>query len=106
MKNNYLFKAILMVAALVFASLMATDYAWQLVKQDAENIANERFQSRVLQINAAVQERMRAYEQLLRGGVGLFYASGRVGRKDWHDYVSSLRRMNIIPVSRGWVFPN
>jgi len=104
MKKNHYFYAKLMVAALVLASLLATYFAWHQVRQDAENIANERFQARVLQINAAVQDRMRAYEQVLRGGVGLFSASGRVSRKDWHDYVGSLRLNESFPGIQGMGF--
>lgn len=98
------FYAKLSVAALMLAALTATYFAWHLVRQNAENIANERFQARVLQINAAVQERMRAYEQVLRGGVGLFAASNRISRQEWHDYVASLRLNENYPGIQGLGF--
>ncbi|HQS57862.1 MAG: hypothetical protein B7Y56_05665 [Gallionellales bacterium 35-53-114] len=104
MRVNDYFYAKLSVAALMLVALAATYFAWHLVKQDAENIANERFQARVLQINAAVQDRMRAYEQVLRGGVGLFAASNRISRQEWHDYVASLRLNDNYPGIQGLGF--
>jgi PAS domain S-box-containing protein len=104
MKNNSYFYAKLMVAALVVVSLTATFFAWRYVYKNAESVANERFQSRVIQIKTAVQDRLQAYEQVLRGGVGLFSASAKVSRKEWHDYVSSLHINENYPGIQGMGF--
>ncbi|MDO8891717.1 MAG: CHASE domain-containing protein [Sulfurimicrobium sp.] len=49
----------------------------------------------------AVQVRMHAYEQVLRGGIGLFNASEHVSRQTWHDYVSSLNINENFPGIQG-----
>ena len=50
-----------------------------------------RFEFEAERVHAAITERMTAYEQVLRGGVGLFRASDYVSRSDWRDYVDTLR---------------
>ncbi|PTL58854.1 CHASE domain-containing protein [Paraconexibacter algicola] len=54
--------------------------------------AHERsdFDAEVQRIDAALEERMTAYVQVLRGGIGLFHASTEVTRTDWRRYVDTL----------------
>lgn len=110
MKINNNFSGKLLLAALVFTGLLLTYLAWHYVRQDAQGIADERFQSRVIQIKSAIQDRMLAYEHVLRGGAGLFNASNHVSRKEWHDYVSSLSLNEYYPGIQGlgfskWIRP-
>lgn len=80
---------------LVFVmSLLLTVAACYFSSMDEEYKARERFTFRVTQVTNAVQKRMFNYEQVLRGGVGLYLASPSVSRRQWHDYVSN----NEIPV--------
>jgi signal transduction histidine kinase/ActR/RegA family two-component response regulator len=51
----------------------------------------DRFDNEVTRTDTAIAERMRAYVQVLRGGVGFFGASEDVSRQEWLDYVASLR---------------
>ncbi len=70
-------------------SLFLTAAACYFSNQNVENKARERFAFRVIQVTDAVKGRMLEYEQVLRGGVGLFMVSPSVSRKQWRDYVSN-----------------
>ena len=52
-------------------------------------------------IQADIQVRMTAYEQVLRSAVGFFNASGWVSRSEWHTYVQSLRLQELYPGIQG-----
>ena len=69
-------------------------------------VETTRFDSEVQQVEYAIGERMAAYVQVLRGGLGLFVASEEVTRQDWIDYVAALdvprqfpgiRQMSFVP---------
>lgn len=68
-------------------TLALTAWAWHFSNQQLATEANARFLFRSTQIVDAVKGRMQAYEQVLRGGVGLFKANGTVSRQQWHEYV-------------------
>jgi len=104
MKSHNRFYGKLIVGALVLISLTATFFAWRSSSLDAESSANERFQNRVIQIQSAIQDRMLAYEHVLRGGAGMFAASGMVSRQAWHDYVESLHLDEYYPGIQGMGF--
>jgi PAS domain S-box-containing protein len=53
--------------------------------------ARTAFDAVVLQVATSIGERMAAYEQVLRGTVGLFNASQTVERSEWHAYVHALK---------------
>ncbi len=77
--------------ALTVALLAATGLAaWQVASVVADR-NRSRFDSEVRRIDTAIEERMRAYVQVLRGNVGLFRASDEVTRRDWQRYVETLR---------------
>lgn len=52
-------------------------------------------------IQADIQVRMSAYEQVLRSAVGFFNASGSVTRSEWNTYVQSLRLQELYPGIQG-----
>jgi PAS domain S-box-containing protein len=62
-----------------------------MTKSEIEENARERFIFRIDETKYAIKERMTAYEQILRGGLGLFSASYAVTRDEWKNYVNSLR---------------
>ena len=70
-------------------SLLLTAAACYFSSQDVEHRARERFSFRVSQVTATVKGRMLEYEQVLRGGVGLFLVTPSVSRRQWHDYVTN-----------------
>lgn len=57
----------------------------------------ERFQFQSLLLRDAIAERMHTYEQVLRGGIGLFMSSQEVSRKEWHDYIANARLNEFYP---------
>ena len=70
-------------------SLLLTLAAGYYSYRDVEDRARDRFAFRVVQVTDAVNARLLAYEQVLRGGVGLFRASPSVSRGQWHEYVAN-----------------
>lgn len=94
-------RSIGLMVFLLAVCLSATIAGWYSARMDAEHRANERFQFRVNEIVMSIKNRMDAYEQVLRGGVALFYASDHVSRKDWHTYVENLKIENSFPGIQG-----
>ncbi len=82
-------------------TLTLTALAWYLVNRAVEATARADFQRVVEKTHEAVMQRMLAYEQVLRGGVGLFNASNDISRQQWHDYVESLHIDQYFPGIQG-----
>lgn len=72
-------------------SLGITVFSWWLSNNHVEARAKERFEFEVQKARQAIVKRMQEYEQVLRGGAGLFISSDQVTREDWHNYVENLR---------------
>jgi two-component system, sensor histidine kinase len=81
--------------------LVVTLAAFHLVKSESENNAREKFEAREAAIVDAIDERMAAYIQALRGGLGLFRSSNGVGRQEWRTYVETLNLNQIYPGIQG-----
>lgn len=80
------------LAWLVLAiSLCITVFSWALSVSSLNARSLDRYKFEVDKAVYAISERMKSYEQVLRGGVGLFEASDEVTREDWHNYVESLQ---------------
>lgn len=76
-------------ALIVFATLMiATLWSWNTAKQRSREDINRTLSSRVQDSSSTLQERMRAYEEILRAGSGLFMASDQVDSEEWKKYVN------------------
>ncbi len=85
-------RAMFIAGLILLASLAFTLLAWQYSLQAEESAARSRFDFRVQDIKANIRTRMLAYEQVLRGGVGVFSASAApVSRQQWRTYVESLK---------------
>jgi len=63
--------------------------AWHAVSDETERRAEDRFSLGVGEIQRRIEERMLAYAQILRGGAGLFAASEKVSRVEWHNYIGA-----------------
>jgi diguanylate cyclase (GGDEF)-like protein len=88
----------LAIAYLAFAvCLFLTLVAWHLSRQHALDSARDKFNQEVNASRTGFILRMQSYEQILRGGVGLFSASIDVKREDWRRYVDSLRVEEAYP---------
>ncbi len=86
---------------LLAISLAVTLWAYSTMVSRVERGAQVRFDFRVDEIQRALEERMRAYEQVLKGGVALFHASGGVTRETWRRYVDGLEIERNYPGIQG-----
>lgn len=81
-----------LLSCLVLAmSLSITVASWRMAKDAANHRLQADFDLHVREIGCRIEQRMRAYEQILRGLQGLFSSSDRVSRADFHAYVQTLR---------------
>lgn len=91
-------------------SLLVTVIAWYLAASYSEQRARDRFNFHVEDAQFAIQQRMLAYEQILRGGVALFQSSENVNREVWRRYVDELNLEENYPGIQGmgyakWIRP-
>jgi diguanylate cyclase (GGDEF)-like protein len=82
-------------------ALIGTLLGWRLATIAVEDSLRSQFNRVVDTTVEAVQMRMRGYEQVLRGGAGLFAASDDVTRIEWREYVAKLRISETYPGVRG-----
>jgi len=81
-----------------------TGAAWYTSDQFVQANARDRFENRANEISSAIYARMLEYEQVLRGGVAFFNASGFVDRKKFHSYVTALSVGKNLPGIQGFGF--
>lgn len=74
---------------------------WHFASEAEVEQAQIRFEFRASQVAEAIRGRMLDYEQVLRGGVGLFAASESVERVEWRSYVEHLRIEKLYPGIQG-----
>ena len=77
---------------------------YQLKTGIEENAFQEKkayFDFLVREAKSRIEQRMLAYEQVLRGAQGLFISSARVGREDFRAYVNALRLEENYPGIQG-----
>lgn len=84
-------RAMMMAWVTLIISFLLTFLLWRHSKIDSEKDARRHFDHRVSEIRLELQQRMLAYEQVLRGAAGLFAASQEVDREEWKTYVDNLR---------------
>lgn len=78
----------LMIVGLLLAlTVVAT---WQTRKLVA-TLQETRFNNEVQRTDSAIEQRLVAYMQVLRGGLGLFQSSEDVTREEWRHFVETLR---------------
>ena len=79
------------LAWLIFSlSLCLTFVAWSITNKSHQQHTSDLFIFKVAQTLQAIQQRMQGYEQVLRGGIGLFKSSVHVSRQEFNDYVTNL----------------
>ncbi len=86
----------LMLALTVFA-------AWQ-TRQLIATLQQTRFDNEVERTDSAIEQRMVAYIQVLRGGLGLFQSSDGVTREEWRHFVETLRLGEHYPGFKNFTF--
>lgn len=78
-------------------SFAAAILAWHLTNNNFESRNQNRFQAEAEWVRGRIEKRMEEYEQVLRGGVGLFNTSLEVTREDWHSYVQTCEVQRHFP---------
>ncbi|MBF0160329.1 MAG: CHASE domain-containing protein [Magnetococcales bacterium] len=81
--------------------LPLTVWGARVVQQKNDTLANEAFFNEVERIRSAIQHRMDKYEQALRSGVALMYASDDVSRQEWHVFAKVLETAQRFPGIQG-----
>jgi PAS domain S-box-containing protein len=85
-------------------SFLITALAWSISDSAIRAKAAERFQFQTQDIATAIERRLMTYATALRGGTGLFEATGAVTRDQWHRYVQALRLQENFPGIQGLGF--
>lgn len=99
MKNSK--KGYLPAWIILLLSLSFTAFLWHNTRSEISRNARADFDFRVEEIKQTIAHRMRGYEQVLKGGVGLFNASEEVTSLEWREYVKSLRIEKSYPGIQG-----
>ncbi|MBO9681083.1 MAG: CHASE domain-containing protein [Flavisolibacter sp.] len=108
--NKTITKPVL-TGVLLLCSIVLTIVGWYVSRNHLREKTRDRFEYRISNIESAIEERMSAYEQVLRSTVGFFNASDTVTRADWNRYVQTLRLQQFYPGIQGLgftvrLFPN
>lgn len=90
--------------AVLLFSLFVTHELWRDAHDSAVQAQQTNFDFRARESNHRLEERMQAYEQVLRGVAGLYAASKEVSREEFHDYIESLRLEENYPGIQGLGF--
>lgn len=71
--------------------LVATYLTWQLVRRSEEQALRAEFDSLQSEVRSKVVQRVKTYEQMLRGVNALLDHDNRLSRNEFHDYVNTLQ---------------
>ncbi|HEU0071150.1 MAG TPA: CHASE domain-containing protein [Alphaproteobacteria bacterium] len=93
-KSYYLSLAPYLVLAL---SLAATALGWVAIDRVVDERVGQRFSEEADATTRAIETRLRAYELMLRGGLGLFIGSDDVTRGEFKSYVDILSLQQNYP---------
>ncbi|MEO8102082.1 MAG: CHASE domain-containing protein [Betaproteobacteria bacterium] len=92
----------MIIATVVFLlAIGVTFLAWHVTRLSLQTSSARTFEEHAARIESAIRDRMRGYEQVLRGGAGLFAASVNVSRDEWRRYVETARVREVYPGVRG-----
>lgn len=86
------------------ALLVATVAAFFQTGKLTRSLQVSRFDYETRRVDLAIEQRMHAYVQVLRGGAGLFAASDEVTRADWRRYFETLDLARNYPGFRAVTF--
>ncbi len=83
--------------AVLAISVIASVWAWQKTRTDFDAREHLRLQRAAERIERAVQERVRAYTDLVRTGRAFWRTAGEVDFDDWQSFVSGLEPRRRFP---------
>ena len=82
----------LLISGLVLAIAVAiTLLLWSHERMNAERDLQAELDFNLREAASRIEQRMAAYEQMLRGVQGFYATSARVGRDDFRSYIDSLQ---------------
>lgn len=84
-------RLLLLPLLILAAALSITWLVWDHERQSSRKALRSQFDFALREASSRVDQRMAAYEQMLRGVQGLFAASGKMDRHSFRDYVGSLQ---------------
>jgi PAS domain S-box-containing protein len=90
--------------AVLAVSLAMTFQLWQIEQRNAIDELQKNFDFQVREDVLVIKQRMRAYEQLLRGAEALFVSSTQVENEQFLHYVATLRLQEQYPGILGMSF--
>lgn len=96
LSRRHLLSGLVLAAGVSLSAFVALQ-----VKNVLEYDAVGQFSFAADQIHLRINERLKAYALVLRGGAGLFQASDTVTRQDWHDYTVTLRAADTVAGIQG-----
>ena len=82
---------ILLPALVLMLSSLVTYELWRDARSNANMALQTNFQFQARESMRRIEQRMRTYEQVLRGAVALFASSGKISRQEFSTYVSMLQ---------------
>lgn len=91
----------LLTAAVLIVSLFITYSLWKTASETEQRTLQSAFEFRAREAADQIQQRLLVYEQVLRSTVGLFNASGEVGRQEFRTFVEALRLAENYPGIHG-----
>lgn len=77
--------------------LVIVGFAWYIIHEEGRARNQAYFEALVSDTENVLLDRYSLYEDMLRGGLGLFYASDHVSRQEWRDYVNTLDIEETLP---------
>ncbi len=78
-------------AVVLLISLITTVGMWRMLDDGIHQKAVHLFNAKVDEITTTLDQRLHEHEQVLKGGTGLFNATGDASRDVWRRYVTSLQ---------------
>jgi CHASE1-domain containing sensor protein len=92
----------LVLALMIFLiAIIATVFAWHFARVELEDRQHEEFAFQARQMERRIEQRMGNYEQVQRGTRAFLLGSMKVDRKDFRDYIASLRLEETYPGIQG-----
>ncbi len=83
-------QALVLPLVVGLVSLALSLWLWRHEQQTLDTNLRANFDFSVRQTTSRIEQRLAAYEQMLRGARGLFDASSHVSHGDFHNYVNAL----------------
>jgi signal transduction histidine kinase/ActR/RegA family two-component response regulator len=87
--------------SVLVAGILVTSILSRQLHSDARRAANDRFDFLQVEITHDLKDRLRFYENVLRGASGLFGTMANVTRDEWHAYVRGLQIEQSYPGIQG-----